>query len=243
MTKKLSFERKQLILLGLMVLGALFIIAAIFSPWWSLRTSTEAETITNSAMTVDFNLFQSLTATCNSNMTDANSTTTITSPIANITAGQTQGDQITSVYSVTLSLTAVGLTLSIVTLLLTIIPRKTTQKYTYIVGVVAAIVLLIAPLYLATTLDMSKASTISPIPVLPEWISLTPSEITTFWGSKQIPTSAAYPTWAQGQRYWIWGPSTGWYLTYAASFLIGACSLIMRTMYLHGKRLETQSLI
>jgi hypothetical protein len=232
---KLPIGKKQMLLLGLMVLGVLFIIAAIFSSWWSIRTSAEAETITNSAMTVDFNLFQSITTTYNSNMTNANSTTTTTFTIANITAGQTGGNQISSAFSVTLSLTTVGLTLSIVTLVLTAIQRKTTQKYAYIIGVVAAIISLIAPLYLAFNFDMSKASTISPLPIPPTLVSLTPSEITSFWGSKPIPKSAAYPAWAQGQRFWIWGPSTGWYLTYAAAFLIGACSLITRTMSIRRK--------
>jgi hypothetical protein len=222
---KRTLLKEEKLVLSIIILSILFVAVAIFSPWWTIKTSPEAERITNSSMTVDFNLFGTITATIkNSN------SSTLTYPIGNITEEGDYAKQLTSTFSNTLTLAVIGLALSVATILLCILATKIKiqlGKFIYLTGIVGALVLFASPMYLMANMDLSKASMISPIQVPSTFISVKPSEIKTFWGSKQIPASIQYPAWAQNQRFWIWGPSTGWYLTYAASFLLGLCSLVM----------------
>jgi len=229
------------LILSIMLLSILFAAVAIFSPWWTIRTSTEAETITNSSMTVDFNLFGTITATSK----DSNSSALITCPIVNITAEGDYAKQLSSTFSTALTLTVVGLTLSVATILLWILTTKTKirlGKYVYLIGIAGAVILFASPMYLMANMDLSKASTISPIQVPSTFVNVDPSEIKTFWGSKQIPASTQYPAWAQNQRFWIWGPSTGWYLAYAASLIMGLCSLVICETAKKHESLQTPTL-
>jgi hypothetical protein len=241
MRKKISIQEGKLIILGLMMLGILFIIGAVFSSWWTIKTSNEAYVITNSTIIADFNLFNAITVT----QTDKNSTITMMFTIANITNNQATVNRVTSTFGVTLILIVAGLALSIVAMGLTIVSvRKSAfEKYQNIIGLLAALLLIIAPLYLAANLNLSDSviSNISPMPTPSLWVNLTSSEITNFWGSKQIPKSGLYPFWAQGQRFWIWGPSMGWYLAYSGSLLLVIDFLTLRTKRLDKKFFETRS--
>jgi len=243
MGKSMSITKNEIVIPLLAALAVLLAAAAIFQPWWSARTSPELQMMTNSTMTIDAGLFQTLNAartdanetntlafaitnttayqspifqTITANRTDGNLTSTFTFNIGNLTSYQQQTKQIADTTNLTLPLTVVGLVLVIVTMLLILVVTRTKmalERYTYAVGVLAAIVLLIAPLQLALN-------------------------VTDFWGSLNVPDSS--PVW-KDEVLATWGPSIGWYLTLAAALLIIVCLLPIRTMYSDRKRL-TQSL-
>jgi hypothetical protein len=114
--------------------------------------------------------------------------------------------------------TAVGLALSVIALALVLMVGRTERlvgRYAYLLGILGALFLLVAPL-------------------------ITYGNVTSFWGSLQLPSRTFL--WGD-QALMVWGASTGWYLTFTASLLIFACSLIVRSEHLERKRvLALQSL-
>jgi hypothetical protein len=238
---RLITPRNEMILSGILLLGIILVIASVFTPWWTIELSPEAEMLENASMTTDYNLFSNVAAT----QSIGNITTTSSVSIANMTGDQAFADQTGYTFNVTFWIAMLGLILAlIVFVLITIVPAKTRTRFgrlTYYVGIIAAILLFVSPVYLATNLKLSTASRVSPVPVPSEWIEPIPANVTTFWGAEQIPKTGAYPAWARGQMFWVWGGSTGWYLTFASSFLIGACALVMRSVYVAKKRAESQT--
>jgi hypothetical protein len=289
--KKRNFAKTEMLVPIIVALAVLLVITGIIQPWFSVRTSPELQLITNSTISIDVNLFQTVTAT----RTDGNVTNTLTFTLSNDTAynsnvfetitgtrtdastitssevnvtdnlnttvaftvtdigayrGQiTQEDEnrtiianstgvfttttnrpfndnatinlnqrteLTSTLGITTILTAAGLAISILALALFLIMEKTSmerERYAYLLGMAGALLLFMAPLFMALN-------------------------VTSFWGS----TNVSGFLWV-GTAIATWGPSTGWYLTFAASLILFACSLIIRASYLDKKRvLAMQSL-
>jgi hypothetical protein len=233
MGKSMSIAKNEIIVPLLAVLAVLLAAAGIFQPWWSVRTSPELQMMTNSTMTIDAGLLQTL----NVARTDANETSTLAFAITNATAYQDpifqpitadredgnltstftfnignladyqgQTKQIADITNLTLPLVEAGLALAIVTMFLIVVATRTKmalERYTYGLGVLAAILLLVTPLQFA-------------------------SGVGNFSGSLSIPNSSL--VW-KGETLAMWGPSMGWYLTLAASLVIIVCLLPIRTVY------------
>jgi hypothetical protein len=277
---------------ALIALGVLLVITGVFQPWFSVRTSPELQLMTNSTMSMDVSLFQTVTVT----RTDGNLTNGVTfalgndtayssdifqtmsgtrtdvnatkrSPDVNVTdtvdttvelnvthigayqgkitqtdtkvteaanptgtfttdthfnseveASMDQRSEMTSTFVIAASLTVAGLALSVLALGLALISGKTrmvAERFSYVLGVLGALLLLMAPLLMALG-------------------------VTNFWGSLSIASGAFL--WEK-EAIVTWGPSIGWYLTFAASLTLFACSLLIRTAYLDKKRiLAVQSL-
>jgi len=79
--KKITTNSKMLVP-ALTVLGILLVIAGVFQPWFSVRTSPEFRLITNSTMSMDIDLFQTVIVT----RTDGNVTNALTFTLSNDTA-------------------------------------------------------------------------------------------------------------------------------------------------------------
>jgi hypothetical protein len=238
MGKNMSLMKNEIVVLLLAVLAILLVAVAIFQPWWSARTSPELQIMSNFTLTIDASLFQTLSAvktdanttstltfaitndtayqdpifqTITANRTDGNLTSLFTFSISNMTSYQHQTEQIAVLTNTTLPLTVAGLVLAIITMLLILVVTRTKmalERYTYVVGVLAAIVLLITPLHLALN-------------------------VASFWGSLNIPDSN--PVW-KNEVLAVWGPSIGWFLTLAAALLIIVCLLPVRMRYSDRKR-------
>jgi hypothetical protein len=243
MRRTMSIKISDLVVPMLAILAVLLVALAIFQPWWSVRTSPELQAMSNSSLSIDAGLFQTLnvartdvnstntTAFTISNTTayqgpifqmitasrtDGNLTTAFTFSINNMTSYQQQTQQIADTTNQTLPLMAAGLVLTIVSMLLLLVVTRTKmalERYTYFVGILTTIILLIAPLELAFN-------------------------VTSFSGSLAI-TDKTSP-W-KGEAVVTWGPSIGWYLALAAALIIIVCLLPVRTMYSDRKR-GTQSL-
>jgi hypothetical protein len=246
MRKTMSIIRSDLVVPLLAILAVLLAAIAIIQPWWSVRTSPELQLMTNSTLNIDAGLFQTLTATSTdtgagttnttmfaiTNKTayqdpifrtimvdriDGNITTTFTFNVSNMTSYQQQTQQIHDTTKQTLPLMVIGLVLTIVTMLLTVLITRTgmaLEKYTYLAGVLAVMILLIAPLELAYS-------------------------VASFSGSLAITDRAS--VWNR-ETVAMWGPSTGWYLAIAAALIIIVYLLPVRVMY-SDRKLRTQTQI
>jgi len=152
-------------------------------------------------------MFRTVTAS----RTDGSLTNEFKFSIGNLTSFAQQTKQIAETTNQTLPLALAGLVLTIVTMLLILVITRTKMKlerYTYMVGVLAAAILLIAPLQLAFG-------------------------VTSFSGSFAIADRTS--AW-NGEVLAAWGPSIGWYLTIAAALVIAVCLLPVRTMYSDRRR-------
>lgn len=144
----------------------------------------------------------------------------------------------TEVLSLWLNVTYVaslgGLGLSCLMLVLVVLSSfgRDASRFLPFVGYIATVLLFIAPVLLAMNFPsaVSHFSTLSPVSVPPTWTPISPSQITGFWGNIKMQTSLNLPNWANGGNFWVWGPDAGWYLTFTASLLIGASSLLTRTI-------------
>jgi hypothetical protein len=168
-------------------------------------TSTSAFGITNTTAYQD-PIFLAVTA----NRKDGNLTTTFTFSIGNVTIYQ-QTEQIADATNLTLAMVVTGLVLAIVMMLLTLmitIRKMPLERYTYLVGVLAAIILLVAPLQMALN-------------------------VTGFSGSLALDSKTS--VW-NGETLATWGPSTGWFLTLAAALITIVCLFPVRIMYSDRRR-------
>lgn len=180
------------------------------------ETDTLSIAITNTAeyqspALVPIYPFSYMFRTVTANRIDGNQTSTFTFSIANLTSFEQQTKQIADTTNWTLPLALAGLILAIVTMLLILVVTTTKMKlerYTYLVGVLAAAILLIAPLQLALTVTNFSGS-------------LAIADRTSVWNGVVLAT---------------WGPSIGWYLTIAAALIIAVCLLPVRTMYSDRRR-------
>jgi hypothetical protein len=170
------------------------------------NTSTLTFAITNTTAYQD-PIFQAITA----NRTDGNLTTTFTFSIGNVTISQ-QAKQIADDTNLTLAMVVTGLILAVVMMLLIImitIRKMPLERYTYWIGILAAIILLVAPLQMSFNVGG-------------------------FSGALAL-TGRAFSVW-NGETLATWGPSTGWFLTLAAALMAIVCLLPVRRMYSDRRR-------
>jgi hypothetical protein len=141
---------------------------------------------------------------------DGSLTTTFTFGVGNLTISQV-AKGIAGQANLTLTLAVTGLVLAIATMLLTLmitIRKMPLEKYTYVIGVLATIMLLVAPILLSLSVaGFSGSSTLA------------------YRGS----------VW-NGETLATWGPSTGWFLAVAAALITMVCLLPIRTMYSDRRR-------
>jgi hypothetical protein len=210
----------------LILVAFILLITAIVTPWWSIKTATGGELVVNASAKIDYSLFQKVVASKSAVKTP------LTASFSDLADNQSDGDALASLFNTTFSLVIVGFILTILALILIFVPklRKHLFRYNALITLLAAILLLIATLNLASTMPslVTKLSRVahSKFVIPSSWISITPSEISSFWGSKKI-SGSAFPTWAKGEDFWIWGPSVGWHLTFIAALLLLIATIVI----------------
>jgi hypothetical protein len=141
---------------------------------------------------------------------DGNKTTAFTFGVSNMTIAQV-AKGIADQANLTLALAATGMVLAIATALLILmitIRGMALEKYTYLAGVLATIMLLVAPLLLSMNVAGFSGS----------WTLAYRGSV---WNGETLAT---------------WGPSTGWFLAAVAALITMVCLLPVRTMYSDRKR-------
>jgi len=220
-------EKNWITILSLTLIAIIFCIAALFMPWWSISASPEAKIVLNSNLKTDYNLFQTVTGT---KMT-TNNTESVTVPLWNLTEKPENSAPLSSALSVTLTLAVAGVGVSSLMMGMLVLSYfgKPLLRYAMWAGFIAAILLLLPPVSLTTTLPpaISKLSKLTPLDIPSTWASINPRDISGFWGAVKS-ASADFPSWAKGENFWIWGAESGWYLAFTAALLIALASLLIR---------------
>jgi hypothetical protein len=148
--------------------------------------------------------------TFNANRTDGSVTTTFTFSAGNLTIAQL-AKQIANDTNLTLIMLVTGLVLAIVMTLLTVMVTMRNmplERLAYLVGVLAAVFLLLAPLQMY-------------------------NNVAGFSGSFAL--NMKHSIW-NGETLATWGPSTGWFLTLAAGLVDIVCLLPIRRAYSERRR-------
>jgi hypothetical protein len=168
-------------------------------------TSALAFGLTNTTAYQD-PIFQTITAS----RTDGNLTTTVTFNIVNVAASQVP-KQIANATNLTLAMLATGLVLTIVMMLLILmitVRKMPLERYAYLIGIVATIILLVAPLQMSLNITGFSGSSVL-------------NDKTSVWN---------------GETLAAWGPSTGWFLALAAALMTIVCLLPIRMIYADRRR-------
>jgi hypothetical protein len=216
--------------LALTLVAIIFSASALFLPWWSINMSPEASSILNSNMKTDYYLSQTVSAVMQSKETTENQSV----PLNGLTGSQGSSGDLSAWLSSTYIITLVGLALSCLMLILIVLPilGRTSNRYLPLSGYIAAILLFVAPIMLASGFpaSVSKLSSLTPISLPSAWTPINPVDIKGFWGSTQILSNPEFAAWASDGNFWIWGADAGWYLAFAASLLLAVSSLLTRTI-------------
>ena len=201
---------------GLALVALVLSIAAIYSPWWSIKTTREVELDYNATASVEFNLLHTVSAS----LKDQNTSQSITIPLENLTSTESDKQAIASVFNTTFNLLMGGVTLTILsmTLILLLGFGKPVSTLATIAGIAATAVLLAAPIYLTFSLPPFVAKFSTPISTPSSWPLL---QVEEFWGSIKMLGSSDV-------QFWIWGAAIGWYMAFIASFLPFIASMSIR---------------
>jgi hypothetical protein len=224
-------EIKKLIPIVLILSALILAVAGMYSPWWSIRISREAEVTWNATAIADFGFWRTVSVYSKI----GNETHLIILPVENLTVKEDDLRAWNSASNITLGLAMGGLILTIISTVLVILPifRKKLFKFTSVIIFLAAILVFVTPLYMATTLQplVSKLSSVMPINIPDTWVSIQPQDVSSFWGSKSIPKSSVFPVWVQGGKFWVWGPASGWYFTFTSGLLIFVAALLIKEIF------------
>jgi hypothetical protein len=215
--------------LFLTIVPVILIAASLVSPWWSLHTSIEARLTLNSEFRVDYNLFKTVSAV----LITENDVQSVTTDLANLTNPQDPNTSTFLFMDVTLSLVVMGLVLSILMVIATITPKiKKYLRYTIIMGYLSSVILFTSSWYFVLELpaSFSTLSTLTPIDLPKNWPDIMSSDIGSAWGAKGVPEGASLLTLLKSGNFWIWQPSTGWYLHLLASLVVALVSMTLHHM-------------
>jgi len=218
---------RKLIPVFIIIVSLVFTVLGLYLPWWAVRTSTEAQMVRNATARSDYQILQIVSAS----RTFGNDTQTVSVFIGNLTKNDADRSAVIFSFNTTFTLVLVGSALSILSLALVIfsILRRPLYKFVVIGALIAAIMLCGAPIYLSSTFEplIPSLNSVMPVNIPTKWISIKPQDVTSFWGSIKIPTSADFPVWVQNENFWIWGAAFGWFLTFTAGLLLFAFAIIV----------------
>jgi hypothetical protein len=209
------------------IIALIFASLGIYYPWWSIKTSREVEIALQIAARANYGILQ----TVSTSKTIGNNTESILLSIQDLTKNDANRNSINSVFNIVITLTGLGIGFAILSLLLIIISTlRRLQRFALIGTFIAAILLIVAPLYFATTSYslFANLDSVMPVDIPSTWAPLEPKSINSFWGSIAVPKTADFPTWLKDQTFWTWGAAFGWYLTFMAGVLLFVFALSIR---------------
>jgi len=190
-----------------LIFSLVFAVSSLYAPWWGIWNSKADEVATNNTKIVYYMPLQTIIAS------DAKANISITISFNDIAENDTNKSTLSSFFATTLDLSVVGIVLTIVTLALTMITvlMKRTFEYTWLIGIIGAILLFLALFYIAIwiTPTFMKFANIMPA----EIGTISGTQITLFWGSAGT---------------WVWGAGYGWLLLLTSALLGGIGSMLGR---------------
>jgi len=201
---------------------------SIFLPWWSVGTSPEAEVLTNVGVRTEYRLLKTVLLYKRTG-NDVFSLYLYLNMV-NVTSNQDIFNEIYSVFDMTMWLQVSGIVVGAVVFVLAIVIDRKKLKTLWVIGMlISATLVLAAPLYFMYNFvpSISKLDQFTPVTLPEEYIPIKPANVSTFFGNMTIPKASTYPSWAQGQPFWIWGATSGFFLALTASFMLFASTVIV----------------
>jgi len=214
---------------ALILVTLIFSVAAVFTPWWKVTTTRENEIMRLNisapviAMRAEYGLFRTVSATRITKV--ENETLSISMPFANLTGNDADKNALSSMFNNALTLTMVGSALTALTAVMVLVSglhRPLLFKYAKFGGIIAALLLATASIYLMVEMPpvVSKLTSVIPTDIY----ELAGSNIKGFWGGIDMETTTGF-------QEWIWEPAFGWYLAFTAFLLNAATSMLIHTIY------------
>lgn len=218
-------QKKWAFIFGLILVTLIFSVVAVFTPWWKVTTTRENEIMRLNvsdpvkAIRAEYRLFGTVSATKITKV--ENETLSISIPFANLTGNEADKNALSSLFNNALILTIAGSALTAATTVMIFVSglyRPLPSKYTKFIGVIAALLLAAASIYLVVEMPpvVSKLTSVIPTDI----DVLSGSKIKGFWGGIGMETNPGF-------QEWMWEPALGWYLTFTAFLLNVATAMLI----------------
>lgn len=206
-------DKEKWILLCFALLTLIVSISTVAFPWWRAYTTRKTEISSQTSIRVDY----MLTGSVSGSKIDSkqNTSTTVNCSLSELNATEENKQALQSFFNTTLIITICGLAFTVLTfafLFISLLRTFPLGRYTRYLAAVAGLLFLISIFYFASYAPayMSKIDNVTP----QEIYTLGGAEIGGFYGGADL---LAY------------GPSSGWYLAFAAFLLnLSLYSLITR---------------
>lgn len=229
-------RRIEILHLCLTVVAVIFAATSIFLPWWSLHLSPEAKTILKSEFRADYTLLKTVSSILDNQSVTVN--------LTNLTSTEDPNASSFGFMDTTLYLVVGGLVFSVPMIIGASVLRKSKYlRFILILGYLSSVLLLLSVIYFNSEVatPISRLSKIGAINAPEEWTPINPSDITSAWGSKAVATGSPILSWLSSGNFWIWQPSTGWYLALSASLLVAVSALTTRLFMEQEKKLAMRT--
>jgi len=220
-------NNKNLLLLYVLSLALVLLIFSIYLPWWSIRTSNDANVVLGGSASIDFKVWQTVSVDLRLNRTRS-----VEIGISDLASSPEDVRGLGDVLNVTSTLAVIGLALTAILWVLTIfsvikrslVPRRVFNLLVIVVG----ILLLVGPIYMFAMFYpfVPKLQKFSSFNFPETWVQIHPRDVTFFWGAIKIPGNIGFPSYLVGKNFWIWGAGAGWFACFASGLILFCVAIL-----------------
>jgi len=221
-------RHNNLLVLYVLSLGLALAVLAVYLPWWSIRTSNEAEIVLKGSANIDFQLWQRVSVVLRTTRTRS-----VVLDISELTSDEGALMEMRNVLDVTSKLALVGVAFVAFLWALTIFsivkkPLLSDRVFNLLV-LIGGIVLLVAPIYMFSTfyplIPRLERFVSFDFPI--NWVVISPKNVNFFWGSVRIPDNIGFPSYLAGYYdFWIWGAGAGWLLGLTCALVLFSVAIL-----------------
>jgi len=203
-------DSKKLIPTLCLTFSLILAISSFYSPWWGIWNSKENQIATNNTKIVYYMPLQTVVAS------DAKANISLALPFNSIAENETNKSALSTLFTTTLELAAAGIVLTVVTLVLSLLAvlRKKIFTFTWIIGIIGALLLLVSLLYVTANMPATLVKFTNVLP--PEIGAVQGKQTASYWG---------------GTETWTWGAGYGWLSLFVSALLCSIGSLLIRKIH------------
>lgn len=222
---------KNLLFLYMLSVILVLEVFALYLPWWSIRTSNEAQIVVKGNARIDINLWQRILVVLSYNRTRC-----VAFDISEFVTNEADLNALRGLFSVTSTLALAGFVFVLLVWVLSVVavlkkplfPLKLFNLLMFI----SFVLVLAAPLYMFNSFYplVTKLERFSYFDFPSGWVQVLPKDISSFWGALTMPKGSGFPGYLVGFDFWVWGAGGGWILSFAAGLLLVFLLLLSRQM-------------
>ncbi|MGB9778155.1 MAG: hypothetical protein ACPLW8_02015 [Candidatus Bathyarchaeales archaeon] len=224
-------DRKNLLFFYVVSLVLVLEVFALYLPWWTIRTSNEAEVVVRGVARVDINLWQRVMV-----FVSYNRTRCVAFDISEFVSNEADLSAFRNLFSVTSILAVAGFIFVLFIWVLSIFavlkrPLLPLRLFNLLI-VVSFVLILAAPFYMFNSFYplITKLERFTYFDFPSGWVQISPRNVNGFWGALSVPAGSGLPSYLVGFDFWVWGPGGGWILSFAAALLLVSLFLLSREM-------------